>query len=327
MLKTDGSMGEGGGQIVRSAVALSAITGEPVTITGIRAARKNQGLVAQHIAAIRAVAGTCDAECSGLSPGSSMLTFFPGTIKPRDLFIDVGTAGSIPLVIQAWLPIALRTGGSLHVTGGTEVASSPTIDYLEHLLCGVLIEAGAKISLEIIRRGYYPKGGGEVIIRVEKTAISPIVPKTCEEAPITIISCSSNLPDHIAPRQASAAQEYLTTEQIGVAEQVLDQRTGPGTGTSCTIWKGGKGGSALGKQGLPAEQVGRMAAASFVYEYRKPGTVDSHLSDQLLVPLALFGGTYTTSSLTLHAKTLCLLLAQFGYIVQCNTGTTVEFSA
>jgi RNA 3'-terminal phosphate cyclase (ATP) len=327
MLTIDGSRGEGGGQIVRSAVALSAITGEPVTITGIRAARRNKGLAAQHIAAIRAVAGTCDAECSGLSPGSSTLTFFPRAIKSRDFSIDIGTAGSIPLVIQAWLPVALHTGGSLHVTGGTGVASSPTIDYLDQVFCRILRDSGAKIPLEIIRRGYYPKGGGEVIVRVEKTTVSPIIPLTKEEDPVTIISCSSNLPDHIAPRQASAAQEYLTTEKIEEAVQVLDQRPGPGTGTSCTVWKGAKGGSALGKPGLPAERVGRMAAESFVAEYRKPGTVDTHLSDQLLVPLAIFGGHYTTSSLTPHAETLCRLLAQFGYTVQHHTGTTVEFSA
>jgi RNA 3'-terminal phosphate cyclase (ATP) len=326
MLIIDGSKGEGGGQIVRSAVALSAIASEPITITGIRAARQNKGLAAQHIAAIRAVAGTCDAECSGLSPGSSTLTFFPHALKLQDLVIEVGTAGSIPLVIQAWIPVALRSGGSLHVTGGTEVASSPTIDYLDQVFCGVLRNSGAKISLEILRRGYYPKSGGEVIIRVEKTPVSPIIPRTGTEGPVTIISCSSNLPDHIAQRQASAAQESLTTDHIGKAVRVLDQRTGPGTGTSCTIWKGAKGGSALGNRGLPAENVGRMAEKSFVAEYRKPGTVDTHLSDQLLVPLAIFGGHYTTSTLTPHAETLCRLLAQFGYTVQHHTGITVEFS-
>jgi RNA 3'-terminal phosphate cyclase (ATP) len=127
MLAINGAQLEGGGQIVRMAVSLSALTGTPVQITSIRARRDNPGLAAQHVAAIRAVASLCAARTTGVSVGSSTLTFQPSSLHQRDITIDVGTAGSIPLVLQAWLPAALREGGSISVRGGTEVHHSPTI--------------------------------------------------------------------------------------------------------------------------------------------------------------------------------------------------------
>ena len=173
MLNIDGSFGEGGGQLVRNAVALSAISGEPVTITRIRASRHQKGLAAQHIAAIKAVACACDAECRGISPGSGTIVFCPQHLKCREVSVTVGTAGSIPLVIQAWLSVALCAGGILHITGGTEVSRSPTIDYLDHVLGSVLRSSGAEIDLNILKRGYFPEGGGEVTVRVDKRKCYP----------------------------------------------------------------------------------------------------------------------------------------------------------
>lgn len=160
MLTVDGSCLEGGGQIVRLAVALSALAQTPVTVTRIRENRENPGLAPQHIAAVRAVAGACDAECTGLAPRSREITFTPGGLRRADLRIDPGTAGSIPLILQAWLPVALRAGGSITVTGGTEVAWSPTIDYLDRVLAPVLRRAGASIAIEVLERGVLPAGRG-----------------------------------------------------------------------------------------------------------------------------------------------------------------------
>lgn len=327
MLDIDGSMGEGGGQLVRSAVALSALSGVPVTITRIRANRKTPGLAAQHIAAVKAVAASCDAECRGASLRSGRLAFVPQEPLSRTVTVDVGTAGSIPLIIQAWLPVALSVGGTLHVTGGTEVARSPTIDYLDHVFAAVLRSVGADIRLRVLKRGYFPEGGGEVEVTVQKKEISPIVPPASSEAPCRIFSCSSNLPDHVADRQASAASALIGPELNVHCTTMYNRQAGPGTGSSITAVLGAKGGIALGRRGLPAEEVGRMAARALVVEAGRPGTVDSHLADQLLVPVGIYGGSFSTGTLSLHAKTVCRLLHMFGYTLRVREGMCTEVAA
>jgi RNA 3'-terminal phosphate cyclase (ATP) len=327
MLTIDGSYGEGGGQLVRNAVALSAITGEPIAIERIRATRKNRGLAAQHIAALRSVACACDATCTGINPGSDSITFFPRGLKACDVSVDVGTAGSIPLVIQAWLSVGLISGGSLHITGGTEVSKSPTIDYLDRVLADVLRNAGAEICIDIPMRGYFPEGGGEVAIEIKKKNLIPIRPSEFQDGAPGIVSASCNLPEHVAERQAAAAAERLWTALGRACDVSIDRRSGLSTGSSCTIWRGAKGASALGKRGVPAEKIGAIAALTALEEFGQPGDVDVFLSDQLLVPLALFGGSFTTSSLTSHAETTLWLLGEFGFDVKCSTGPVVEFSA
>lgn len=326
MLTIDGSRLEGGGQIVRLAVALAAISTTPITVTRIRENREKPGLAPQHIAAVRAAAGTCGAECTGLTPRSREITFTPGSLRRTDLAIDTGTAGSIPLVLQAWLPAALEIGGSITVTGGTEVAQSPTIDYVEHVLAPVLRRAGASIDIEVLERGYYPRGGGRVRVRVEPGLPGPItIP---EEGECGLVSCSAGLPGHVTERQAAAARDHLRGEAGLSCTAALDARDGgPSTGSSVTAWCGAKGAVALGRRGLPAEEVGRTAARALLDEHRSPGTVDAHLADQLPVYIALCGGEYTTHTLSLHAKTACSLLAEFGYPVECRENGTVEFFA
>jgi RNA 3'-terminal phosphate cyclase (ATP) len=174
MLKIDGSCLEGGGQIVRSAVALSAVTGIPVEITRIRENRNKPGLGYQHCAAVRAAAGACQGHMEGNEPGSSRLSFIPMGIRKAECAVDVGTAGSIPLVIQAWLPVALVKGGTLEVTGGTEVPLSPTVDYLEKVLVPALGIEEAAITVTVMKRGYYPAGGGVVRVKVQPVDPAPI---------------------------------------------------------------------------------------------------------------------------------------------------------
>ncbi len=318
---------EGGGQILRLAVAVSAISATPVTVTRIRENRPRPGLAPQHIAAIRAVAGVCGAECEGLSPRSSEITFIPGRLRRADITVDPGTAGSIPLILQAWLPAALHAGGSIEVRGGTEVAWSPTIDYLENVLAPVLRRAGASIDIDVLDRGYYPRGGGRVRVRVDAARLRPIVIPD-EEPACGIISCSSGLPEHVVERQAAAAQSLLEHDLKAPCTATLDHREGgPGAGSSVTAWMGAKGAVALGKRGLPAEKVGRMAARALVEECRRGGMVDVHLSDQLLIYIACYGGEYSTHTLSMHAKTACWLLSEFGYQLRCREGEVVEFSA
>jgi len=327
MLTINGSRLEGGGQIVRMAVTLSALTRTPIEIISIRANRSTPGLAAQHIAAIRAVGSLCNAETTGLVIGSDCITFIPNQLRRTSVFIDIGTAGSIPLVIQAWLPVALHSGGEITIRGGTEVTRSPTIDYLIHVLITQLTAMGAKVDLSIIRRGYYPQGGGEVKVQAEKSWFHPFRISEEVRSSMGICSCSSNLPDHVTERQAIAARTELATIINRDIPVYIDRKSGISTGSSCTVWLGGKGACSVGKRGLPAEKVGKMAANELINELSGSGSVDSHLSDQLLIYLTQSGGSFTTSAVTLHAETMCWLLTQFGFVIKYKKNGAVEFSA
>jgi RNA 3'-terminal phosphate cyclase (ATP) len=325
MLKIDGSNLEGGGQIVRSAVALSAVTGIPVEIVRIRENRKKPGLGNQHCAAVRAVAAACNARVSGNAPGGRVLQFIPGPVKKTDISVNVGTAGSIPLIVHAWLPVVLECGGYLEVQGGTEVPLSPTIDYLTEVFLPALGPMAGKVMVKVIRRGYYPAGGGLVQVQVFPSEPEPVRIRVMNSSGIR--SCSSGLPEHVAKRQADSAASVLakaTGENFPVS---IRRAGGPGTGSSCTAWKGAKGASALGRIGLPAEKVGETVALDLLEELGKQGECDRYLGDQLLLYLGRYGGAYTTSSLTLHAQTVCWVLDQFGFPVRIREGRAVEFSA
>jgi RNA 3'-terminal phosphate cyclase (ATP) len=323
MLLIDGSLLEGGGQIVRSAVALSAVTGTPVEVTSVRKKRARPGLAPQHCAAVRAVSLACDARVMGNTPGSDRLSFTPGSIMRRDISVDVGTAGSIPLVLQAWLPVALVKGGSLQVQGGTEVQFSPTIDYFTEVFLPALGPAGAGVEVDVVRRGYYPAGGGVVRVAVEPAGCPRIAARDTGKCGIR--SCSSGLPGHVADRQAESARRFILEETGRDYPVSISRYPGPGTGSSCTAWDGAKGSCALGKRGLPAEKVGETAAAGLVAALRDGGDVDLHLSDQLLLYLARGGGSYTAPGFTLHARTMCWLLSLFGLPVEVSENGLVEF--
>lgn len=326
-LKIDGAMDEGGGQIVRMATALSACTGKPLEITRIRAKRPIPGLAAQHCTAVQAVARACGARVSGCEKGSASISFYPGPIRTAEIDLDIGSAGSIPLVIQAWLPVAMHTGGVLRVSGGTEVRMSPTIDYIKHVFLPVLRSAGAVVTVDVLSRGYYPRGGGRVQVTVAPVKLSPLSIEPVPPDGWGICSSSSNLPAHVAERQARQAEEILREGGVAGCSVHLDPRDGISTGSSCTAWHGARGGSALGERGVPAEEIGARAARDLLEAVAMPGEVDLHLSDQLLVYLALYGGKITTSGISSHARTMCGLLGQFGYDIRCTRTGVVTFSA
>jgi RNA 3'-terminal phosphate cyclase (ATP) len=314
MIEIDGSFGEGGGQIVRTAVALSAVTGKPVRITRIRQGRSKPGLAAQHARAITALAAISDARTSGATPGSSEIIFTPGEIRGGRHRVEIGTAGSVTLLMQCLLPALLRADGpsSLQIQGGTDVNWAPTVDYFKNVFLPALSSFGARVSLEVLQRGYYPRGQGEVLLEVEpaKLKASHLISMACDTAQIiqniqnTVqgVSHCSSLPEHVAARQADSAAEVLA--QADFSAQIYREALRlPSLGSGITLWSGCKGASSLGERGLPAEKVGRKAADELIMELRSPATVDVHLADQLIPYLALAGGSYTVREISLHAMT------------------------
>ncbi|MBN1234826.1 MAG: RNA 3'-terminal phosphate cyclase [Methanotrichaceae archaeon] len=311
MIEIDGSFGEGGGQIVRTAVALSAVTGKSVHITKIRQGRPRPGLAAQHARAITALAGICDARTSGVKPGSSEIAFTPGKIKSGRHRVEIGTAGSVTLLMQCLLPALLRADApsSLQVQGGTDVQWAPTVDYFKNVFLPALSSFEAKVSLEVLQRGYYPRGQGEVLLEVEPATLKAahLKDQACEisqstQSTVQGVSHCSNLPMHVAARQADSATQAL--QQAGFAAQITQQVLRlPSMGSGITLWSGHKGTSSLGERGLPAEKVGRRAAKELIIELKSGSTVDVHLADQLIPYLALAGGSYTMREISLHAKT------------------------
>ena len=317
MIEIDGSLGEGGGQIVRTAVALSAVTGKPVRITRIRQGRSKPGLAAQHARAITALAVICDARTSGATPGSSQIVFTPGEIRGGRHRVEIGTAGSVTLLMQCLLPALLRADApsSLRIFGGTDVNWSPAVDYFKNVFLPALSSFGAKVSLEVLQRGYYPRGQGEVLLEVEPAELkaSHLESMACDAGQLLLnmqnkqnivqgVSHCSNLPEHVAARQAESAAEAL--QQEGFSAQISREALRlPSLGSGITLWSGCKGASSLGERGLPAEKVGRRAAEELIMELRSAATVDVHLADQLIPYLALAGGCCTTREISLHART------------------------
>lgn len=304
MIEIDGSFGEGGGQIVRTAVALSAVTSYPVRITSIRKGRKNPGLSPQHVTAISALAQVANAEIEGAKPGSAEVIFRPGEIQGGEREIDIGTAGSITLLMQCLLPALVFADSptTLTVRGGTDVKWSPTIDYLSQVALPAFAEFGVQSRLSCERRGYYPRGGGVATLEVAPGRLRRTDLLASGPGEVEGVSHSSNLPQHVAERQSEAATRVLGREGFD-AEISCETGTFPSTGSGITLWSGRKGASALGERGLRAEKVGASAAEEMVAELRSRAAVDRYLADQLVPYLALAGGSYSAPQISRHAST------------------------
>lgn len=304
MIEIDGSYGEGGGQILRTAVALASITSRDVKIFNIRSNRPQPGLKAQHMKAISTAAKLSDAEVTGLYIGSQEITFSPVEIKGATYTVDIGTAGSISLLLQCIMPMTAYSRGNitLDVTGGTDVAWSPTIDYLNNVTCKALEQMGYQCNIEVLKRGYYPEGGGKVRATFKPSKLHGFDFEILESN-IKGISHSSNLPEHVAQRQSQAAKKLL--EKNGIeCDIVVCSKDEVSTGSGITLWTNYSGASHLGKKGLPAEKVGEIAAERMITNIGSGASVDPFLADQLVAYMGLVGGgTFTTYELSKHTLT------------------------
>lgn len=318
MIEINGSYGEGGGQILRTAVALSATTGIDIKVVNIRARRPEPGLRRQHLIGILAAAQMCNAVVEGASIGSTEVVFKPGSVRGGTYVFDVGTAGSISLVLQTLLPIMAFADSrvSVEVRGGTDVAWSPPVDYLRFVIRPHLERLGYSFNIELLKRGHYPRGGGVVKVLVDRP---PRYFKAVELVKSGILlrikglSHCVRLPKHVAERQANAAMEELT--KYGIKSRVdiewyepeKDPHLGPGSGI--VLWAETEnsilGADALGEKGKPAEVVGREAAVKLVDDLATGMAYDRYMADMVIPYLALADGPSTIgiSKLTLHAYT------------------------
>lgn len=317
MIKIDGSFGEGGGQILRSALGLSMYTGKAFTIENIRAGRKKPGLMRQHLTAVRAGREICGAKVEGDEIGSQTLTFRPGAVKSGDYRFSIGTAGSCTLVLQAILPSLLTAKGGSRVTfeGGTHNPMAPPFHFLNEAFFRTLREMGVGIECSLGSYGFYPAGGGsfEVVItpaaelkqfeldergellEYEAKALVAKIPYKIAEEEIKIIRARLGW-------EAEAARA-LTVESRGpgnivmiklVSERVTELFTG------------------FGEKGLPLKVVANRAAGKVQRYLNSRAVVDEYLADQLLIPMALAGGgSFTTHKPSMHTITNIEVIKQF----------------
>jgi len=316
----DGSYGEGGGQIVRTAVALSVLTKQPIEINHIRAQRPIPGLRPQHYTALSCIKALCDAEVEGLSVNSTNLQFTPHDIKSGDYSFDIGTAGSMILVLQACLLSACHITAPLTIRlqGGTDVRWAPSWDYFTHVFLPLVSKMGMKGEAQLIKRGYYPTGGGETILRIHPT--HTFLPFHADEpqnfSVIQGIIHSANLPDHIGTRMKHAAIKTAMKHNLRSTIQI-ESAPSSSSGTGITVWSVGEqtilGSTILGEKGISAEAVGERAVDQLIQEMKSGATIDRYAIDQLLpyFVIAPKGSACLVSDLSNHMKTNMWLIKHF----------------
>lgn len=320
MIIIDGSQGEGGGQILRTALSLSTVLSRPMTIENIRANRPKPGLRPQHLTAVRALKEICDAEVEGLKGGSRRIVFQPRRIMPGNYVFDVGTAGAVTLIIQALLPpLALASGPSrIILRGGTHVPWSPSCHYLSEVFLPTLGLMGIQTAIRLKQWGWYPKGGGEVELDIQpvKTLQSLELLQPWEPEEVNVVCASSNLPGHILEREQRRIREILQSRGLAAQYERLEGTAiGQGNIVFITTRSGraAAGFSALGAKGKPGEQVAEEAAQSFLAFLDSGAAVDEHLGDQVLPWLALAPGrsSILVQRISSHLRTNLWVVNQF----------------
>ena len=317
-LTIDGSLGEGGGQILRTSLALSLVTGRAVRIVNIRAGRKKPGLGRQHLTAVNAAARIGQAEVCGAHIGSGELVFAPKRPLPGEYHFDVGTAGSTTLVLQTVLPALLTADGPSVLTlgGGTHNPFAPPFDFLAKTFLPLINRMGPKVEACLDRPGFYPAGGGRITVRIDP-AVQLKAFEMLKCGAITYRSAKvllAKLPRHIAERELQVIEselgwppEFLSIDEV---------KNSPGPGNVIMIEIGSpevtEVFTAFGERGVRAEAVAKRVVGQVRRYLAADVPVGEHLADQLLLPLALAGGgAFTTTAPTLHTKTNVDVIQRF----------------
>lgn len=325
MIEIDGSHGEGGGQIVRSALALSIVTAQPCRIRSIRAGRKRPGLLQQHLTAVKAAARIGAARVEGAELGSREVIFEPSSIVGGAYEFSIGTAGSASLVLQAVLPALIVADGpsEIVVEGGTHNPFAPPVDFLTASFLPLLMRMGAEVHVTLERHGFYPKGGGRLRAKVTPAMLGRLDLEDLGELRWRrAVATVADLPRHVATRELSTLQKKLGLSAADLHEDVLPPGRGPGN--VCRVELQHDHATLVftefGKKGLPAETVAAKLADQVRRFERAEVAVDEHLGDQLLLPMALGeGGCFTTLRPTGHMRTQA-------HVIRAFLGETISFT-
>ncbi|MEM1331716.1 MAG: RNA 3'-terminal phosphate cyclase [Planctomycetota bacterium] len=309
MIEIDGSQGEGGGQVLRTSLSLSMITGQPFLIRNIRAGRGKPGLLRQHLTCVEAARAVCAADVTGAELGSSTLQFNPGPIRGGDYSFAVGSAGSTTLVLQTVLPALVHADAvsTVSVSGGTHNTHAPSVDFLRMAFLPLLERMGATVSVELERHGFFPAGGGRIIARFGPGGFQPIelidAGGVIKKSAIAIVA---GLPGSIARREIDVLADRLGWSESELSIEPLGDEVGPGNVLSVQIQRENATEvfTGFGERGRSAESVARGVAID-VRRYLKAGVpVWRFLADQLLLPFALArGGVFETGRLSQHTLT------------------------
>ncbi len=326
MIIIDGSEGEGGGQMLRYACALSLLTREPFTIEKIRAGRDQPGLMRQHMTAIEAACAVGGAECEGLELGSNRITFSPGSVQPGEYRFAVGTAGSTALVLQTLLvPLALAGAPSrLVIEGGTHASMAPPFEFMVRCFLPVFERMGSRVTSTIKRHGFFPRGGGRIEIEVEPAPLRRI---ECHERGQPLAQSGTvlfaSLDEGIAQRIRKAAMKALPgwePDSITLRELPADQGPGIAMLLYAPFEHVTEVVSGFGKLGLSAEKIGATAGKRMAGYEASGAFAGPYLQDQLLLPMAIAGGgSFTSVKISEHTRTAAALIERF-------TGRTTTFA-
>ncbi|MFC7200019.1 RNA 3'-terminal phosphate cyclase [Halospeciosus flavus] len=321
MIELDGS--GGGGQLVRTALGLSALTGEAFEMENVRGARSNAGLRHQHVAATRAVAAVCDADVEGDEVGSETVRFEPGPVNAGDVEVTVGTAGNLTLVFDALLPVAYALDDTLTVAveeAGTDVPHAPPIDYQRHAKLPLLREYGVDATVDVDKRGFYPDGGGAATLTLDPsdaTALDLSSRDSIKRLAVYSVATTELRAAEVAHRQAAHVENALDLDVE--IEANADYVGAPSAGSVLVVvaeYEHSRAGFArLGERGTPSESVADSVVQDFRDFRRSGAAVDANLGDQLLPFLAVAGGEVAVPEATDHVDTCLDVLDAFGYPV------------
>jgi RNA 3'-terminal phosphate cyclase (ATP) len=318
MMEIDGSQGEGGGQILRSALTLSMITGQPFRLTAIRAGRPKPGLLRQHLVAVQAAAQVCGARTSPVALGSATLEFTPGPIRGGDYRFAIGSAGSCTLVLQTLLPALLHADGpsTVRVNGGTHNPLAPPVHFLQRAYGRIMEKMGARIEIELLRFGFFPAGGGEVRASVQPCAkLKPIeLLARGERSDGYVESFVAGVPSGVAQRELDAIALGMGWSGEQLRLRGLPAEQGPGNVLLLTLEHEHvtEVFASFGEKSLLAETVAKRLLNDVRRYLKSEAAVGEHLADQLLLPMALAGGgAFTATSISQHALTNADIIARF----------------